>query len=67
MIAGNNPAIDIHPVRDFVDIVVFDVVRDDITKALEPVAGNLGQYPPLAWDAGWENHIEGGNAVGGDN
>ena len=43
-----------------------EVVGDEIGKEVEPEKGELGEEAALAGDAGGEDVVEGGEAVGGD-
>ena len=43
-----------------------EVVGDDVTRLLEPESGELSENKPLIGDAGGQDDVEGGDAVGGD-
>ena len=42
------------------------MIGDDVGEEVEPEQGDLGQDASLVRDAGGENVVEGGDAVGGD-
>ena len=52
--------------RILVDLGRDQVVGDDIGEVIEPEQGNLGQDAALVGNAGGQNVVEGGDAVGGD-
>ena len=52
--------------RVLVDIGSNQVVRNQVTKQIEPEKRNLCKHPALVRDAGGQDVIEGGDAVGGD-
>ena len=49
-----------------VDIGGDQVVGDDVGEVIEPEQGNLAEDASLVGDAGGQNVVEGGDAVGGD-
>ena len=52
--------------REACDVGLDDVMRDQIAHALEPERRQLREYLAFVGDAGSEDVIERGNAIGGD-
>ena len=52
--------------RILVDVGRDQVVGDDVGEVIEPEEGNLGEHASFVGDAGGQNVVESGNAVGGD-
>jgi hypothetical protein len=42
-----------------------EVVGDDVPGALEPEIGHAGEHLALAGNRGGQHHVEGGQAIGG--